>query len=238
DVQPQSNQGPWLKGNKQWWVWDEDLKTYVPLDISQSETKWFQTGSTIPTVTEPPVWLKTTSGTTQPGTGEGTPVGWYLYNGTQWVGFTELVAKEVTFDKLADGVRGALITYDATNRPVLQAIGNANDFLRVNNAGTDIVWSAADAISLKGLLGAQIFGPLTDPTGWHDDHQTISVNLPENREVIITANVRFAMNNGNFSLITLSIDGNPPSDSFRGEAGTGFYTATATLINRTTLGAG
>lgn len=238
DVQPQSNQGPWLKGGTQWWVWDEDLKTYVPLDISQSETQWFQTGSTIPTVVDPPVWLKTTSGVTQPGPSNGTPVGWYLYNGTQWVGFTELIAKEVTFDKLADGVQGALITYDATNRPVLLAIGNPGDFARVNAAGNALEYSAADAISLKGLLGAQIFGPLTDPTGYHDDHQTITINLSENREVLITANVRFAMNNGNFSLITMSIDGGVPVDSFRGEAGTGFYIATATLITRTTLGAG
>lgn len=238
DVQPQSNQGPWLKGGTQWFVWSEDLKTYVPLDISQSETHWFQTGSTIPTTTEPPVWLKTTSGTTQLGTGEGTPVGWYLYNGTQWVGFTELVAKEVTFDKLADGVRGALITYDATNRPVLQAIGNANDFLRVNNAGTDIVWSAADAISLKGLLGAQIFGPLTDTSGYHADQQSVVVNLSENREVLITAYVKFVMNNSQFSILSLTIDGSP-QDSFRGEAGaTTSGTFFTTLLSRQTLAAG
>lgn len=237
DVQPQSNQGPWLKGGTQWWVWSEDLKTYVPLDISQSETHWFQTGSTIPTVTEPPVWLKTTSGTTQPGTGEGTPVGWYLYNGTAWVGFTELVAKEVTFDKLADGVQGALITYDATNRPVLLAIGNPGDFARVNAAGNAVEYSPADAISLKGLLGAQIFGPLTDTSGYHADQQNVTVNLSENREVLITAYVRFAMNNNQFAILTFSVDGNP-QDSFRGDAGTGAYTTSATLTTRMTLAAG
>jgi len=238
DVQPQSNQGPWLKGNKQWWVWDEDLKTYVPLDISQSETKWFQTGSTIPTVTEPPVWLKTTSGTTQPGTGEGTPVGWYLYNGTAWVGFTELVAKEVTFDKWADGVAGAIITYDPTNRPALIPIGNPNDFARVDSTGTKVIWSAADAISLKGLLGAQSFSPLTDTSGYHADQQSVVVNLSENREVLITAYAKFVMNNNQFSILSLTVDG-APQDSFRGEAGaTTSGTFFTTLISRQTLAAG
>ncbi len=237
DVQPQQNLGPWLKGGTQWFVWSDDLKTYVPLDISQSETKWFQTGSTIPTVVEPPVWLKTTSGITQPGTSNGTPVGWYLYNGTSWVGFTELIAKEVTFDKWADGISGSLITYDFTNRPVLLAAGNANDFLRMDPTGKFVQWGSADALSLKGLLGAQLFGPLTDTSGYHQDQQSVVVNLSENREVFITAHVKFFMNNANVSILSLTVDG-APQDSFHGEAGAGAGSQFTTLLARMTLAAG
>ena len=45
DTEPTSNVGPWLKNGTQWFVWDEDIKRYVPLDISESETIWFQTGA-------------------------------------------------------------------------------------------------------------------------------------------------------------------------------------------------
>lgn len=34
-LMPTTNVGPWLNG-KQWWVWDEATKTYVPLDVSAS----------------------------------------------------------------------------------------------------------------------------------------------------------------------------------------------------------
>lgn len=36
DTQPLFNAGPWLKNGTAWWVWDEVLKTYIPLDISDS----------------------------------------------------------------------------------------------------------------------------------------------------------------------------------------------------------
>jgi hypothetical protein len=238
DIEPTSNQGPWLKGGTQWWVWDDSLKTYVPLDISASETHWFQTGANIPTVTDPPVWLRTTSGVTAPGTSQGTPVGWYLYNGTSWVGFTELLDKEVTLSKMADGVRGAIITYDATNRPVLQSIGNPNDFLRVNAGGTDIEWAAADALSLKGLLSANLFGPLTDTGGYNAATQSVIINLSENREVFITAYVKYVMNNSQFSILSLTVDGSAV-DYHRGEAGaTTSGTFFTTLISRQNLAAG
>lgn len=239
DIQPSSNQGPWLKGGTQWWVWSEDLKTYVPLDISASETLWLQTGSTVPTTTIPPLWLKTASGTTQPGETNGQPVGFYLFNGAQWVGFTELIPREVTFDKWADGVAGALITYDPTNRPALVALGPANAFLRVSADGTHVEWGAADAISLKGLLGAQLFGPLTDTGGWGTGaQQSVTINLTENREVLVTAYVKYVMNNAQFAILTLSVDGTP-QDYHRGEAGaTTSGTFFTTLVARLSLAAG
>src|SRR5882672_10980042 len=60
DTEPTSNVGPWLKGGTQWFVFDATIKRYVPLDISASETKWFQVGNTTPATSSPPVWLKTT----------------------------------------------------------------------------------------------------------------------------------------------------------------------------------
>lgn len=237
DTEPTSNVGPWLKGGTQWWVFDPNLKKYVPLDISASETHWFQTGANIPTVNDPPVWLRTTTGVTAPGTSQGTPVGWYSFDGTNWVGFTELLDKEVTLAKMADGVRGALITYDPTNRPALLSIGAPNDFLRVNAAGTDLVYSSADSLSLKGLLAAQLFGPLTDTSGYHPDTQTVTINLTENREVLISAYVNIFLNNGTFSILSLSVDGSA-QDSFRAESSVSADTIQITLLSRITLAAG
>lgn len=78
DTEPSSNQGPWLKNGTQWYVWDEDLKQYVPLDISPS----WQIAISETTPDDPertPIWLKY-SGTRV--------IGMYLYLGNQWVGIT------------------------------------------------------------------------------------------------------------------------------------------------------
>lgn len=60
---PVTNQGPWLKGGVEWWVWSEDDNTYVPLDVSQSiETQEIFVGATPPDTTVerfPKIWLKT-----------------------------------------------------------------------------------------------------------------------------------------------------------------------------------
>lgn len=36
DVMPIGNQGPWLRNGTQWWVWDVNTSTYIPLDVSSS----------------------------------------------------------------------------------------------------------------------------------------------------------------------------------------------------------
>jgi len=91
DVEPSGNQGPWLKGGTQWWVWDSNLKRYVPLDISESETHWFQVGATTPTTANPPLWLKTTANQTEAQPQGGTPIAWYLFDGTTWVQLPVLI---------------------------------------------------------------------------------------------------------------------------------------------------
>lgn len=61
-VMPTSNQGPWLKDGKQWWVWDEVEKTYVPLDISASLTPVFYVQETTPPTDEGIyLWFQTSS---------------------------------------------------------------------------------------------------------------------------------------------------------------------------------
>ncbi len=90
DAEPLSNQGPWLKHGRQWWVWSEEIKRYVPLDISESETHWFHIGNTVPTTAPPYVWLRTTASGAN-NTSPGTPLGWYVYDGTAWAPFVGVV---------------------------------------------------------------------------------------------------------------------------------------------------
>jgi hypothetical protein len=88
DTEPTSNVGPWLKNGTQWWVWDDSIKRYVPLDISASFTIPFFIGTTTPGTSTPPVWLRTTKDATDIAPNDfGSAVGWYLFDGTNWVAF-------------------------------------------------------------------------------------------------------------------------------------------------------
>lgn len=91
DVEPTSNVGPWLKDGNKWYTFDEDVKRYVPLDISDSDRDWFQVGVNAPSLSDPPVWLKTTKDATEADPSIGNPVGWYVHNGTGWVPFVSIV---------------------------------------------------------------------------------------------------------------------------------------------------
>jgi hypothetical protein len=90
DTEPSSNVGPWLKGGTQWWVFDDETKRYIPLDISASETRWYWIGPTVPEDTVPPLWLKTTATPTDASPVPGNAVSWYLFNGTAWVPFNSI----------------------------------------------------------------------------------------------------------------------------------------------------
>lgn len=90
DVEPSSNQGPWLRSGSQWWVFDLTTGRYAPLDISASETALFTVGATTPTTPgadDPQVWLRT-SGTRA--------VGWYAWDGTVWRPVNPLPASGAT----------------------------------------------------------------------------------------------------------------------------------------------
>lgn len=78
DVEPSSNQGPWLRGGTQWYVFDTVTGRYIPQDISASQTALFVVSPTDPGTpegTDPLLWLRT-SGTRG--------IGWYAWDGTVW----------------------------------------------------------------------------------------------------------------------------------------------------------
>jgi len=84
DVEPTSNVGPWLKGGTSWYVFDEDTKRYIPLDITDSETTWYSIGASTPTVVEPPLWLRTQRDATQADPSYGDAIEWLSWNGSVW----------------------------------------------------------------------------------------------------------------------------------------------------------
>ena len=91
DVEPTSNVGPWLKNGNQWYVFDSDLKRYVPITLTDSEVNWYKIGASTPTDSTPPLWLLTTKDSTEADPSFGTAVGWYFFNGTNWVPFNSIV---------------------------------------------------------------------------------------------------------------------------------------------------
>lgn len=104
DLEPTSNAGPWLRFGTQWWVFDVDLKRYVPLDISASETRYFWTGANTPTSSTPPLWLRTATGATintPPTTSYGRAIGWYIFDGTIWRPFNDIVNSGTTAQRPA-----------------------------------------------------------------------------------------------------------------------------------------
>lgn len=101
DVEPTSNVGPWLRGGTQWWVWDDTIKRYVPLDISASETRWYWIGAATPPSTPPFLWMRTTKDATDQDPSPGTAIGWYEFNGTNWVAFNSVVFSGATSERPA-----------------------------------------------------------------------------------------------------------------------------------------
>lgn len=90
DTEPTSNVGPWLRNGNQWWVFDANLKRYVPIDISASFTPAFWAQSTTPPNSNPPVWLRSTLDPTDQNPSRGQPIGWYEFDGTNWVPFNSI----------------------------------------------------------------------------------------------------------------------------------------------------
>lgn len=78
DVEPPSNQGPWLKNGRAWYVFDEAEGGYVPADVTDSVQSLFTVSDdepSAPTPEEATIWLRTLSGRV---------IGWYFWNGTFW----------------------------------------------------------------------------------------------------------------------------------------------------------
>lgn len=78
DVAPSTNVGPWLKNGTKWYVFDQNLGTYVPQDISDSTARLFTAGDTEPDAPEEDdaqIWLRTSAGRV---------IAWYFWNGSLW----------------------------------------------------------------------------------------------------------------------------------------------------------
>lgn len=79
DNEPLVNVGPWLKGGTQWWVFDETLGRYVPLDISPSLQALFivsEAEPAAPLAGEASIWLRVSGGRV---------IDWFFWTGTAWV---------------------------------------------------------------------------------------------------------------------------------------------------------
>lgn len=136
DTQPQGNQGPWLKDGTQWWVWDDDTSTYIPLDLSASVSDEIYIGDIAdgaPDSDTYSLWLQT----------DGSAVNglfWYAGGTAGWVTQPkELVNSAVELPMLAPQATGSLITFDGNQNPVLLALGGAGTFLQ--STGDGLQWS-------------------------------------------------------------------------------------------------
>jgi len=96
DTEPTLDAGPWLRNGTQWWVFDEATKRYIPLDISASETQWFQVGASTPATGDPPVWLRTIKDQTEADPSIGSPVSWHVFDGVNWIPFNSIVTSGPT----------------------------------------------------------------------------------------------------------------------------------------------
>jgi hypothetical protein len=98
DVEPSSNQGPWLKNGNQWWVFNEAAGGYVPIDISASTHPDFFTGPAdpgTPGTDDPVFWVRTNGNHI---------VGLYGWNGSAWVASANAVASGPTTARPASPV--------------------------------------------------------------------------------------------------------------------------------------
>jgi hypothetical protein len=136
DTQPQGNQGPWLKDGTQWWVWDVDTSTYIPLDLSASVSQQIFIGDVAngpPDSSTFSLWLQT-NGSSVNG------LFWFAGGTAGWVTTPkELVNGAVTLAMLAPQAAGSLITFNTNQVPVALVPGGAGTFLQ--STGNGLQWS-------------------------------------------------------------------------------------------------
>lgn len=104
DTEPTSNVGPWLRNGTQWFVFDDATKRYVPLDISASFTPAFWMQASTPPSSNPPVWLRTTLDPTDVNPSRGEPIGWYEFNGANWVPFNSIPRSGTTAQRTPNAI--------------------------------------------------------------------------------------------------------------------------------------
>jgi hypothetical protein len=133
----------WLKNGSQIWTWDEDLSTYVPLDVSASTSDEIHVGTTAPDPEEFLIWLKVTADEV---------VGLFYYMGTElgWLAqdvdvadgsitTIKLADLSVTTNKIANGAVTSVKLADDIPMSKWE-VGDPRAFLRMNAAGTAAAW--------------------------------------------------------------------------------------------------
>ena len=95
DTEPSSNQGPWLKNGTKWYVWSDEEKKYVPLDISDSISAPFVVSESQPSTGEIPLWLQTVNGV---------PVAWRYYVNGEWLYFAQVIPSGPTSSRPSNPV--------------------------------------------------------------------------------------------------------------------------------------
>lgn len=92
DVEPNSDQGPWLKNGDRWYVFSDTAGGYVPINVDDSVNLFAVQAAEpdAPAGTDPLLWLRT-SGTRA--------IGWYGWDGTIWRSFTGIPPAGPTTDR-------------------------------------------------------------------------------------------------------------------------------------------
>lgn len=79
DVEPSTNQGPWLKNGTKWYVFSTSQGKYIPLDITDSFTSLFVVSASTPAgpvnASDPTIWLRTF---------DTRVLGWFFWDGAEW----------------------------------------------------------------------------------------------------------------------------------------------------------
>lgn len=89
DVEPSSDQGPWLKNGDRWYVFSQTEGRYVPANVDDS-IRLFTVGETFPAqpgVNDPVLFLRTSSTR---------GIGWYGWDGSSWRSINDLPASGTT----------------------------------------------------------------------------------------------------------------------------------------------
>lgn len=165
---PTSNQGPWLKDGKQWWVWSDDDADYIPLDISASMAALYFIQDTEPSSKSPPLWFQTSGNQL---------VEVYVAVGGNWIPFgtksgptSSRPASPYPFQKFYDTTisawiwyeRGAWRTVDGVKGDVKQVIFDTAEQALQTNPGWEILGTGTtNDINIRG----RVLGQATKNTG-------------------------------------------------------------------------
>ena len=141
DIEPEGNEGPWLKNGTQWWVWNDATSQYVPLDVSASITDQIFVGDIANGAPDPntfQIWLQL-NGTTVNGLFyyAGSTAGWVAQASPLNVGTVQLAY-------LTPQNTGSLITFDANRNPILLPPGSPGTFL-VSTGGVP-TWGSQSSV--------------------------------------------------------------------------------------------